>query len=290
MARVIGTATLAVTCLVLLLPGTAAAAPLRWPAPALTQPTTINVTAANAALRLDVTRDYVVKLPRDAPLEATGGLSITGGRNVVLVGGEIAIPDQGPAPGANDQRALYLKGQTGTVHVEGLLLSGPDLNEGINLDQRLGATVQIQNVRVEGAAPRAVDGGAVHHTDIVQTWAGPAQLRIDRLTASTGYQGFFLQPAQYGRTPTQPWQISHVNLTGLPGSGYLLWKGAGWPIETSHVWLQPVLSRSLALTVRGPLAEWGAGLHLGTYRGGDFVTRNAVGLRYRSPDWRWRNR
>ena len=126
----------------------------RWPAPPLTDPVTVYATDANRWLKLDVTKDYIVKLPADRPLTASGGLIIDGGRNVVVIGGEISIPYQGPVPAANARRGLYLKGQTGTIHIEGVLIGGSDLNEGIDLDERLGATVQLQNVRIASTIPR----------------------------------------------------------------------------------------------------------------------------------------
>jgi hypothetical protein len=278
LARFLALLVAAAACLALL--GGSAQASLRWAPPPLIQPTTVSVTEDNHVLKLDPAKDYVVELPTDRPLRATGGLTIAGGRNVVLVGGEISIPYQGPAPGTQDRRALYLKGQTGTVHVEGLLLSGPDLNEGIDLDQRLGATVQIQNVRVEDAAPRDAADRLAYHTDIIQSWAGPERLRIDRLTGSTGYQGFFLQPTQFGTLPTQAWEISNVNLRGLPGAAYLLWKGSGVKVNASNLWLQPAPNRSLALSVWGPLSEWGNPSQ-GAPPGGDFVPQGAVGIGYR---------
>ena len=45
------------------------------------------------------------------------GLTIEGGRNVVLVGGEIHHGQ--PISSASSNRGLYLVDQTGTVHVEG---------------------------------------------------------------------------------------------------------------------------------------------------------------------------
>ena len=50
-----------------------------------------------------------------------------------------------------DRWTLYLRDQTGTVHIEGLLIYGSDLSEGIQINAPQ-ATVQIVNVRVERRA------------------------------------------------------------------------------------------------------------------------------------------
>ena len=62
---------------------------LTWAPPALTAPETIPVTTANRQLRLDDAKDYVLDLG-DVPIQ--GGVRITGGHHVVIVGGHIEIP------------------------------------------------------------------------------------------------------------------------------------------------------------------------------------------------------
>ena len=259
-----------------------AAEPLRWPVPPLVDPIVIKVTNSNHNLNLDNSRDYILQMPTDAPLTATGGLLVRGGHNVVLIGGEIYIPYQGPSPTENGRRGLYLNNQTGVVHVEGLLIDGEDLNEGINLDQRLGATVQFQNVRVDNARPRDAADRDAHHTDILQTWAGPARLRIDRLTASSGYQGLFLVPTQYGTNPTVPYELSNINLTGLEGSAYMLWKADSLPLVAENVWVQPAPNRWLKYSVWTSPEAWGPGVIKGSPPS-DFVPAGVAGRHYISP-------
>src|SRR5205807_6072932 len=108
---------------------------LTWAPPQLKNPIVVNVTNQYRALVLDPARDYIVRMPQQ-PLTASYGLAIAGGHNVVLIGGEIDIPWQGTNPPEDSRRALYLKEQTGTVHIEGLLMTGADLTEGIDLDER----------------------------------------------------------------------------------------------------------------------------------------------------------
>ena len=68
---------------------------LPWAPPALSNPTTINVTNQNSRLFLSAGQDYVIQMP-STPLTASGGLWLIGGRNVVVIGGEIF--DDSPIP------------------------------------------------------------------------------------------------------------------------------------------------------------------------------------------------
>jgi hypothetical protein len=88
--------------------------PLSWAPPELTDPVTINISETNRTPRLDVTKDYIIKMP-DKPLKVPGGLVLSGGRNVVLIGGAIEAPSIEVAPKSLERRAVYLKGQAGTI-------------------------------------------------------------------------------------------------------------------------------------------------------------------------------
>ncbi len=203
--------------------------PLSWAPPVLDNPATVQAAAATAdagrrTLRLDTGRDYRVVLPADTPLGSA--LTIEGGRNVVLVGGEIRIP--AGAPDAVRRRPLYLHGTRKTVHVEGLLISTDGvIEEGVDVDLRDASgivdpesVVQIQNVRVE----RIRWDGGTHHPDLLQTWGGPMELRIDGFTGTTEYQGMFLHPQQYAGVPApRRFTLRRVNITGVGTARYLLW-------------------------------------------------------------------
>lgn len=211
-------------------------AALQWAPPTLSHPQTVKLSAKNRELELDPNRDYRLVMP-DTPLSVPGGLSIAGGHNVVLIGGTLDAPSAKQAPNPQDRRGVYLKGQTGVVHIEGLRLGG-DLTEGFDLDERLGATVQIENV----------DVGTVHgsrdanHADVIQTWAGPRKLLVDGLRASSDYQGFFLLPNQHWAEgpPPQTFDIRRSVITLSSNSGYGVWvpdsapwfHGAGLTIVT----------------------------------------------------------
>lgn len=198
------------------LPGTSPAERLTWAPPTLEDPKTVRAVSGDSTLVLEDGQDYVVRLPRDQPLVASGGLSITGGEDVVLVGGEIRAPEEEEE--GLDRRGLYLKEQTGTVHVEGVRLTGP-LSEGINLSQPEGATVQLQNVIIDEVRGER-DG---HHADLLQTWAGPARLRVDGLTGRSDYQGMFLAPMEFGEEEPQEFDLRRLRIAGVDSHGYMLW-------------------------------------------------------------------
>ena len=236
----------------------AALRPLSWAPPALENPVVLDLgkEAQWRNFKLDKTKDYIVQMPKDHPW--VGELNIYGGRNVVLIGGEVRIPDEAEDPAFGERneegklkksrRAVYIQGQTGTLHIEGLLISGAGLHEGFNIAEREpGCIVQLQNIRCE-----TLHGSySKNHADVIQSWAGPAELRIDGLTAFTDYQGFFLLPNQHfaldkgGFLPTK-WDFRRINLIGTELSAYLLWcpDNHGFPIEVDDVWVKPASKKS----------------------------------------------
>jgi hypothetical protein len=270
-------------------PGTPRGPKLTWAPPKLTNPTVVQPSSSNRTLKLDTTRDYIIDMP-GAAVSGTGGLVIAGGHHVVLIGGEIDVPWQGAVPPSNARRGLYLKGQTGTVHVEGLRIRGADLAEGINLDQRLGAIVQLQNVRIEPIRARDEVAFSDTHPDLLQSWAGPAELRVDRFTGTTDYQGFFLQPTQYGSQVPRGVDLRHVDLHGLDRggvltAGVLLWKGGStYPVEVDDVWIEPDPTRGLKGSLWPSPDAW-SGVLVGKPPAGPHVPVGVAGTQYVSPGY-----
>lgn len=153
--------------------------------------------------------DYVIS----APSTINGAVHLRGGRNVVWIGGHITIPYQGAGPvdpgarrglvisdidaGGGDP-VKYGYSVDRIVHVEGLLIDGPDLAEGINTNAPK-ATLQLQNIRVQDVHFRNADdrdgtsGWAKNHPDVLQIWGSQKELRVDGLTGSSAYQGIYLQ-------------------------------------------------------------------------------------------------
>jgi hypothetical protein len=162
-------------------PAVGAGARLGWAPPVLSSPVTVVVSnSAPVVLNLDANKDYILKLGH---LSGPGGLTVNGGHNVVIVGGQItAAPDGVESHGW----AMRFYDQTGTVHIEGVLIDSS--NDGITIQAPL-ATFQIENVRVANNHALRDDFSSAH-PDLIQTWSGPKVVRIDRFTGYTDYQGF----------------------------------------------------------------------------------------------------
>lgn len=206
--------------------GEGAPARLTWPPPTLTDPVEISVTNANRRLYLDDSRDYRLTVVERLKRE----LWIEGGRNVVLVGGSITVDQVGEDTSYQDNTGVKIRlgNPSGTVHLEGLLVDGPYLGDGIAI--ATARNVQIENVRVE----RVYDNLKAAHADCVQVQQGVGQLRIDRFTCTTERQGLFLDGAIGGV------DLRRVNLHGAPGK-HLLWQTTpSFDLAVSHVRLDVI--------------------------------------------------
>lgn len=248
---------------------------LSWAPPDMSDATTVLV-GDDWVYELNPGRDYVVEFP-SRPVGHPVVLS--GGRNVVVIGGEINIPDQGPDPSINQRRGLFLRKQTGVVHIEGLLITGEDLSEGIQIDAP-DAVVQIQNVRVEHIRARDQVEFTDNHPDIVQPWGGVGELRVDGLTGQTDYQGLFLQ-SDY--EPIGSVVLRRVNIDADPTARYLLWSSGDFDLVLDRVFVTPAPGRSFDNTLWPDAQTW-SGVVEGSPPGGDFVGADVVGFAYEA-DW-----
>lgn len=205
--------------------GAGAPARLTWAPPALSDPVTISVTNANRRLFLDDARDYRLEVVEPLVRE----LWIEGGRNVVVVGGHITVGELGGDTAYHDNTGVKVRfgDASGTVHLEGLLVDGPFLTDGIAV--ATGRDVQIENVRVE----RVYDNLKQAHADCVQIQRGVGQLRMDRFTCSTQRQGIFLgDGGAIGSV-----DLRRVDLRGAPGA-HLLWQTTpSFDVSVSDLWL-----------------------------------------------------
>jgi hypothetical protein len=172
--------------------------------------------------------------------------------------------------------------------------------------------VQIQNVRV--AELWGSDEGI--HADVLQPWGGVRELRVDRLTGTSHFQGLIL-PVELA--PIGSAFIRFTNLRALTPSaralaerrtgGHMLWltkpgSCAGYPLALERVYIAPRSGRTLETSVwpqpgdgspctavaAGGAVRW-PGLPVrgevrkGAARGGDYVPQWSVGERYRSPGY-----
>ncbi len=88
---------------------------LQWSPPSLSNPVTINVPETGGIGGLDPSRDYVLKLGHRKT-----GLGVTGGRNVVIMGGRITCQDIVDS-NLSRGRGIEIWDNKGTVHIEGVL-------------------------------------------------------------------------------------------------------------------------------------------------------------------------
>lgn len=285
---------------------------LTWAPPAMENPETVWIEpSGGGTLRLDHNRDYILQMP-DVPV--TNSLYVIGGRNIIMIGGHISIPWQGDGASIRARTMLIFRETTGTVHVEGLLGDGEDISEGIQIDSP-DAIVQIQNVRIENIHARDQNGFSDNHPDLVQVYGNAAQVRIDRLTGSSDYQGLMFQVDFNG--PQKPIFVLRTNMRTLPTARYMFWvrpDGNAAPIVLRDVWLEVPPQRRDGLggavwpDVRGNFpnqaqisvdengnnyATWPAEMRpqidgrvtQGIPPGGDFVPRESVGIGYVSPGY-----
>jgi hypothetical protein len=188
----------------------------------------LNNTGSHQNPSLNANTDYRIHLPTSGPL--VGGLTISGGRNVQVIGGEIDLLYP-CSDSSNNCHGIYINrgSATGQVYIEGVYIKNPDPNyltdtkdtgDGIVADNYPGTTdIVMQNVRIDGikgcdpAVPSA-------HADVFQPYNAPgAMMMVDRLTGTTDCQGFQVDPdyaySTYGLTP-KGGVFKNVNIDVFP--------------------------------------------------------------------------
>lgn len=243
--------------------------------------------------------DMLIKLPNTP----TGPINITSCRNVVIMGGQINIPpNSGPG---TDMRGIYINGCTGVVHIEGVLINGDIATaegDGVAINAPL-ATVQIQNVRVEKLFG-GYDTALHNHSDLIQPWGGVKELRVDRFTGSSNYQGFQINEdlGAIGKVTIKNTNIGDSGIAPLDSKGgYYIWLKCGTITEYAfdNVYVKPRSDKSFS----GSLWDGGCGIQIsnntatftnssasgsilsGVPASGDFVPLGSVGIGYQSPGY-----
>jgi hypothetical protein len=179
-----------------------------------------NLWNGDIIVNLKAGQDYVL----NDPVVLTHSVVITGGRNIVWIGGYVQ-PSSGHAPGIQLSQSVGLGG--GTVHLEGIFIDGRNsvLYDGIEGGQWAStskprgtladAILQIENVRV---GPMSGDS-AVEHQDCIQHYGGWKDLRVDHFTCQTLYQAFNLP---YEDTSVSGvlshWDLRNANVRDAPNS------------------------------------------------------------------------
>ena len=287
-------------------------AKLLWAPPPLSHPVTIELRDGPTYNKLNDNQDYIIKLPRT---KKVGSTILEGGRNIVIIGGYITLPVTEDKSNAAMSRGFYIKNNVGIVHIEGVLIdaSGGGMSDGVDVDAPL-STVQIENVRVDGVYGFYDQ----FHADVVQPFGGVKDLRIDKLTGYTAYQGLTIS---IDLGPIGSAEISRTNLVGIGdqiwgrhnNGGYLVWLThdagckATYPIQFRQVYVQPRRGTALANAVwpppggrtacpsaasdddaetRFPSLPVQGRIRKGMPPQGDFVPPGVAGLHYVSPGYR----
>ncbi len=150
---------------------------LQWSPPSLSNPVTINVPETGGIGGLDPNRDYVLNLGHRKT-----GLGVSGGRNIVVMGGRITCQDIVDS-NLSRGRGIEIWDNKGVVHVEGVQFDNCGTGIAISAPD---SVVQVQNTRFDD-----IDSPwNLMHPDVIQTWRGPKEIRIDRLTADFSSKGF----------------------------------------------------------------------------------------------------
>jgi chitodextrinase len=271
-----------------------AASGLKWPRPTLINPITVQASNSNRVLNFNDGQDYIVRLP-STPLTARGGLVLDGGRNVVVVGGEIRQDTlHSSGEGVDLQYGIYAMGQTGTLHIEGVWVHGQGIGQALVLGEGSGATVQVQNSRLESLHPV----GDIH-TDAIQSWAGPSVFRVYNVSLRSAGLSLQMQPREFGFTGALNWHYERIDMAQLTPAAPALnksWGGTAgnypwWSEYHQDLWLSPHPQNSYPVHCNWSpnTACWnpgggtnvsGGNLTIGTPPGGDFVPASRVGLSY----------
>lgn len=269
---------------------------------------TLYIPVQGGGFNLDAGRDYRVVFP-DQPV--TGQVRLHGGRNVVVMGGEISIDTY--SSNSSERMGMEIAYQTGVVHLEGLLLGGRWLTEGIQFAAP-DAQAVVQNVRIGPISGGNNTDLGLNHADLIQPWGGLGRgkawgLRICGLSGVSNMNGFFLNDA-WGTMGPVDIRYVNIDLVDAPvvedsedtGGWHGFFMGA---VESVHfepgtVWVEPNdyrLDGSLrmnlfpypspdqvdangAVFVEYEAARFTGRIYNGIPPGGDFVPAGSVGIGY----------
>ena len=170
-------------------------------------------TGSHQTPSLDNNTDYRIHLPTSGPL--VGGITIAGGRRVLIIGGEIDLTYPCSNDGSDCMGIYIAKNSPGAVFVEGVWIHNPSgigrtcpggasstsqtcsTGDGIDVNTADNGminvnTITLENIRVDGIS--GCSGGG-DHADVFQPYQAPDDtIRIDRMTGVTNCQGFTLDP------------------------------------------------------------------------------------------------
>lgn len=183
----------------------------------ITGPGTVNLTNGT---------DYYLELG-SLSFSASNRLIINGGRNVVLVGGEITCTNSASDDG---DAGIQIDGGTdgATVHIEGLRFT--NLPNGFTI--RTPRFIQLQNIRAHVRIYQ--DNFNLGHPDLIQVWT-PHKCPGIRVHKFSGYSRFTFfcdfTDANYNVSPGF-WELHDVDLHGLPP-----WNDPNGRVDGLNCWM-----------------------------------------------------
>jgi hypothetical protein len=170
-------------------------------------------TGSHQTLSLDDSTDYKVHLPANGPL--VGGITIAGGHNVQIIGGEIDLTYP-CSNDASDCTGIYIaKSSPGSVFVEGVWIHNPSTigttcpggassaaqtcstGHGIDVNTADNGAINVNTITLENIRIDGISGcsGFHDHADVFQPYQAPGDtIQVDRMTGVTNCQGLQLDP------------------------------------------------------------------------------------------------
>jgi hypothetical protein len=207
-------------------------------------------TGSRQTLSLHNNTDYRIYLPADGPL--AGGITITGGRRVQIIGGEIDLTYPCSSD-ASDCIGIYIaKNSPGAIFVEGVwirnvsaigrtcpggassTLQACSTGDGIDINTADNGTINVNTITLENIRIDGISGcsGYGDHADVFQPYQAPDDtIRIDRMTGVTNCQGLTLDPdLAYSRWHTFPASITiqNTNVDIVPSPYWGTVRGIAW--------------------------------------------------------------
>lgn len=212
---------------------------------------TVNISTSGALSKTLVDgHDYKFIAP-NAPI--TGTVVITGGRNIVWIGGFIGGRTTQPALNSSydsSGRGVRVTSNAGSANrilfFEGIMtMPGTYLSDMIQFYSST-APVSGMNFYLQNVNARAWNWGNNQtspnvHADLVQFYAGPTNVFMDRIRADhQTYQGLYLDAKNQGTTPggtKVPWHFKNIYMERVLGTGQP--SGISCALNTAASWAGP---------------------------------------------------
>lgn len=204
---------------------------LKYQPPDYSNYTVINVPATGSGTNgrfippLNSSTDYVINLPSQ---KRTGVVRIEGGRNIVIIGGEIERAVEGGGYQDQDRRCLYFLNNTGNIYVEGVHFHINGSNnpfDAIYVHNTQASASSGQEITIQNCLFENVLGSFTgFHSDAFQMQDSSyfnGTIRFYRNTITTDYQGYY---ALHEGTSTVTY-IEKTNYVIVAESGACLWFG-----------------------------------------------------------------